>query len=114
MGFLMHHIFTVFSFKSMYIVDHYTWFLAFPTAYHPMLVVFPSFFLNNPIYLFSVGAWMYNLTRPPFWNKRIYKMLFIISCALMIPIALLYFGNCMAEFKWEEDEEMTVAATVSD
>jgi hypothetical protein len=60
-GFLTHHIFTVFSFKSIFLIDHYTWFLTFPTAYHPMMVVFPNFVLNNPIYLLSVFFWMYNL-----------------------------------------------------
>jgi hypothetical protein len=103
-GFALHHIFTLFSFKSIFVIDHYPWFLAGPTAYHPMLVVFPHFALNNAIYLSCIGAWMYNLRmQPTYWNTRIGKSLFYISWALMIPIAMLWLGNCMSEFKWEDE-----------
>lgn len=101
-GFALHHIMTLFSFKSIFLIDHYTWFLAFPTAYHTMLVVFPNFPLNNPIYLFSVGAWMYNLAQKPYWETKIGRTLFWVSVLLMIPIAMLWWWNCMSEFKWDD------------
>jgi hypothetical protein len=85
------------------LAEHYTWFLAFPTAYHPMMVVFPKFVLNNPIYLISVYFWMSNLLKPPFWDKLLYKFLFFVSCMMMIPIVMLWWGNCMSEFKWEDN-----------
>ena len=102
-GFSLHHIMTLFSFKSIFIVDHYPWFLAFPTAYHAMLVVFPNFPLNNPIYLLSVATWMYNLTRKPYWETKIGRALFYSSVLLMIPIVMLWWRSCMSEFKWEDD-----------
>lgn len=102
LAFFMHHLMTMFSFKSIYIVDHYTWFLAFPTAYHTVLVVFPDFPLNNPLYLLAASMWAFGLTRQPFWNKRIYKSLFIISCVLMLPIAMLWWWSCLTEFDWGE------------
>ena len=100
-SFLIHHIFTVFSFKSIFVVDHYPWFLAFPPAYHTVLVAFPKFPLNNPIYLLSVVTWMYGLLHEPFWSRKLYKSLFFISVLLMLPIATLWWWSCMAEFKWD-------------
>jgi len=94
MGFLLHHLFTLMSFKSIFVIDHYPWFLVFPTLYHPMMVVYPAFVLNNPIYITSVGAWMYGLSRPTYWNTRIGRSLFIVSCVLLIPIIMLWLGNC--------------------
>ena len=61
LGFFLHHFFTMMSFKSIFIVEHYTWFMAGPMAYHTMMVILPHFPLNNPIYLSLIGAWMYNL-----------------------------------------------------
>ena len=101
MGFLIHHVFTVFTFKCIFIIDHYPWFIIFPTAYHTMMVVFPNFVLNNPIYLTSVGLWMYNLMANPFGKRLVNRALFIFSCILMIPIAMLWWANCMGEFSWE-------------
>jgi len=83
-------------------VDHYTWFLAFPMAYHTMLVVAPDFPLNSPLYLLSIVAWMYNLLKAPFWNVKLYKALFLVSVMLMLPITALWWFRCMGEFKWEE------------
>jgi hypothetical protein len=102
-GFALHHILTLMSFKSIFVIDHYPWFLAGPTAYHPMMVIFPKFPLNDPIYLAYIAGWMYNLRmQPTYWNTRLGKSLFIISCALMVPIIMLWLGSCMGEFKWEE------------
>ncbi|CDW71627.1 UNKNOWN [Stylonychia lemnae] len=101
LAFFLHHIFTLLSFKSIFVIDHQPWFLVFPTAYHPMMVVFPKFKLNNPIYITSVVCWMYGLTRPAYWETRIGRSLFMISCFLMIPISMLWLGTCMSEFQYE-------------
>ena len=40
-AYFWHHVLTVFAFKSIIVIDHYTWFLAGPMAYHTMVVAFP-------------------------------------------------------------------------
>ena len=41
MGFFVHHIVTIMGFKSIFIVDHFTWFLTGPMAFHTVVVGFP-------------------------------------------------------------------------
>ena len=94
MAFFIHHIFTIMTFKSIFIIDHYPWFIIFPTAYHTLMVVFPQFVLNNPIYLTSAALWMYKNFTYPFGKRKHYKALFFYSIILMIPIAMLWWKNC--------------------
>lgn len=102
LGFFLHHALTMLSFKGIFVVDHYPWFLTGPMAYHTMLVAFPNFPLNSPLYLGTLVAWGYNLTRSPFWEKKICKALFATSIIIMLPIIMLWLGSCLQEFKWEE------------
>ena len=41
MGFFVHHVITIMGFKSIFVVDHYTWFLTGPMAYHTVVVGYP-------------------------------------------------------------------------
>ena len=60
LGFFGHHLATLYGFKSIFSIDHYTWFLSGPMSYHTFLVTFPSIGLvNNVIYLSFVAIWMY-------------------------------------------------------
>jgi hypothetical protein len=93
-GFLLHHVVCVFAFKSVFIVHHYPWFIAGVPAYHTMLVAFPHFSLNNPLYLFFVFAWMYGCVQKPFRDLKFYKTLFVITCALMVPLVFLWWSSC--------------------
>ena len=95
-GFFIHHVVTILGFKSIFIVDHYTWFLAGPMAYHTVVVGLPNLgLINNIIYLFFVASWMYYCTRKPFWDKKVYKICFYTSLVLLFPLAFLAWGNCM-------------------
>ena len=60
MGFFVHHIITIVAFKAIFLVDHFTWFLTGPMAYHTVVVGVPSLgLINNVIYLYFVAAWLY-------------------------------------------------------
>jgi hypothetical protein len=89
-SFGLHHIMTILGFKSVWMLDHYPWFIAGPMAYHTTIVGFPTFPLNNALYFLTIIAWMYNLLREPFWNLKVYKCLFLTSVLLMIPIVFLW------------------------
>ena len=102
MSFLIHHIFTVFSFKAVSFVDHYTWYIIGPTAFHTVLVALPDIPINYPVYLFFVGAWMYNLSFKPHYDTIVGRVMCWCAIPLMIPIAVLYFGNCMSDFDYNE------------
>ena len=101
MGFFIHHIVTIMGFKSIFIVDHYTWFLTGPMAFHTVVVGFPQYgLINNIVYLFFVSAWLYCCTRKPFWNNKACRICFFTSLFLLFPLAFLAWGNCMQEFDW--------------
>ena len=64
MGFFFHHVVTIMGFKSIFIVDHYTWFLTGPMAFHTVVVGFPQLgLINNVTYLFFVLSWLYCCTK---------------------------------------------------
>jgi len=52
--FFIHHICTIIMFRSMWMVDHYTWFVAWPSAYHNLMVAFPRFLPWNNIF-YGIG-----------------------------------------------------------
>ena len=95
-GFLVHHIITVLGFKSIFFACHYPWFLMGPMSFHTVVVGLPHLGLfNNCVYLFFVASWVYNITKSPFWSKRIYKVCFYTAIILLFPLAFLAWGNCM-------------------
>ena len=66
-GYFFHHIATIFGFKSVFMSDHYPWFLAGPMCYHTVIVTFPKLgMVNNVIYLFFVASFMIYSMTPPF------------------------------------------------
>ena len=96
MAFFIHHILTIMGFKSIFVVDHYTWFLIGPMAFHSVVGGLPLLGLfNNITYLLLVLAWMYGCTRKPFWDKRVYRICFFTSLSLLFPLAFLAWGKCM-------------------
>ena len=102
MGFFLHHIVTIMGFKSIFLVDHYTWFLTGPMAFHTVVVGIPQLGLfNNITYLLLLIAWLYGCTRKPFWDKRVYRICFFGFLFILFPLAFLAWGNCMQEFDWE-------------
>ena len=91
------------GFKAIFFVDHYTWFLTGPMAFHTVVVGIPSLgIINNVIYVSIVLCWMYKNTTQPFWDKKVYRMLFYSALFLMLPLAFLAYGNCIQDFDWDE------------
>ena len=72
-GFFFHHIVTIMGFKSIFIIDHYTWFLTGPMAFHTIIVGLPKLGLfNNIIYVILLSSWFYCTLKRPFWQKKVY------------------------------------------
>jgi hypothetical protein len=102
MGFFAHHLATIFGFKSIFFVDHYTWFFMGPMAYHTVIVTFPDLtVINNMIYaVFVIAFAFYPCFALPFRKRKISHMLFLTSIFIVIPLILLSMGNCMQDFDW--------------
>ena len=67
------------------------------------MVVFPDNTLfNYTVYMFFFAAWLYNLSRPPFWSKRVYRCNFLVGIILLVPLLFIAWGNCMSDFNWDE------------
>ena len=85
--YFLHHFLTVIMFKSMWMIDHYTWFLAFPGAYHCIMVCYPNFAYNNQIYVLSLICFIFNILMiKPFNQNRVHLSLIMKILLLIIPL----------------------------
>ena len=104
MSFFAHHLSTIFAFKSIFVLDYYTWFLMGPMSYHPVLVVFPETgIFGNAVYVFFFAAFLYHMIQPTYWKRKVTRTLAIMSVAMLIPLAFLGGFNCMQDFDWEAE-----------
>lgn len=99
----MHHLLTIFNFKSLWMIDHYTWFLAIVPAYHCMMSGCPDFFLNNHIYGVCLTSYIVSLIFIPTFNKtRIIRMiLFKTLCLAIVIMQMGKAGECTTQ--WNTD-----------
>ena len=106
MGFLIHHMITIMGFKNLVVAaDHFAWFMMGPMSFHPVMVVFPDNTLfNYTVYMFFFASWIYNLSQPPFWSKRVFRCNLLVGFILLIPLLFIAWGNCMSDFDWSELE----------
>ena len=59
--YFVHHIMTVFMTKNTCMMDHFTWFIIGPGAYHTVMVAYPKFKYNNYIYAVTIICAFYNM-----------------------------------------------------
>lgn len=59
MVYFAHHLCTLWKFKSLWMLDSFTWFMAFPTAYH-CVIVGVDMRINDVIYAISIACYVIN------------------------------------------------------
>lgn len=97
--YFMHHICTVIMFRSMWMIDHYPWFIAFPPGYHCVMVGFPRFAYNNYIYAVALISFFYmNIMIPTFWKNRVHNSLIIDILVIAIPISFMATMDCQSQW----------------
>ena len=57
-NYFIHHVMTLIQFTSIWMLDHYPWFIAFCPAYHCVMVGLPKFKYNNHIYGVSIACYV--------------------------------------------------------
>lgn len=103
LGFFIHHVITVFGFKSIFLSDHFPWFLAGPMCFHTVVVGLPDYpLINNITYVAMVLSWLYMMRQEPYKNKKVYQACFWFALVLFLPLAFLAWGNCMQEFSYDD------------
>ena len=91
----IHHFFTLFVFKSLWMLDHYTWFVAGPPAYHCIMVCCPNFEGNNYIYGFFLVAFVFlQLSNKAIMRTNVHMGLLCVTPLLIYPIANMGRMNC--------------------
>ena len=71
--YFIHHVATLVNFRSLWMLDHYPWFMMFPPAYHTVLVAFPDFWLNNYVYGIALASYIIHiLFVKTFRENRVY------------------------------------------
>ena len=91
----VHHFFTIFLFKSMWMLDHYTWFVIGPAAYHCVIVCFPTFWANTYIYavLFVCKIFL-QLSNKAIMRTNVHIGLLCVTPLLFYPLLNLDSLNC--------------------
>ena len=93
--YFIHHLLTLINFKSLWMLDTYPWFMAFPACYHCVMVACPKFFLNNYIYGASIAFYVIlQLYYKPFRNNKVHKMLLVKCGFILIPILHMATMSC--------------------
>ena len=94
-AFFVHHICTVIMFRSMWMVETFTWFVALPSAYHNVLVAFPHFVPWNN-YMYGIGLicfFVCQLCLKPFNRNNVHRGLLVNMLLIAIPI----YGMSLAD-----------------
>lgn len=89
-----HHSVSIMGYFFLIRIPYYPWFLMGPFTMHAYLMAFPHEQWLNYIYLAIVIAFMYGLTRKPFYQLKPYKELFWCSLSLIGPLISLWAFNC--------------------
>ena len=96
MGFIVHHVISLFGYKTTIILDHYPWFLMGPVAFHTVVGGFTNLGLfNHIVYSFFVFNWFYGCLRKPVRGKKAYQICCIVSALLVFPLVFIAIGGCM-------------------
>ena len=99
-----HHLLTLWKFKSLWMLDTFTWFMAFPTAYHTLMVG-KSHPINTTIYGLSIVCYVVNQLRfPNFRNNKVHRSLLVKTALILIPILCMPFMSCRVQ--WDRKEMM--------
>ncbi len=94
-NYFIHHIMTLIQFKSIWMLDHYPWFIIFCPAYHCIMVAFPKFQYNNHIYGISIACYvLIPLMIETFRKNRVHQTLLLKVPLIIIPIIMMATGNC--------------------
>ena len=92
--YFMHHLVTLFKFKSLWMLDTFPWFMAFPPAYHCVMVGI-DFKFNNFIYGFSIACYVgMQLYHKNFRNNKVHQCLMIWCVVILIPISNMAMMDC--------------------
>ena len=96
LSYTLHHIFTFVHFKSLFMLDHYSWFMAFPPAYHNAMVAFPVFWANNYFYGSALFFYVFHqLYIKELRETRLHRSILIKCPLLIIPIIMMATaGEC--------------------
>lgn len=108
-AFFFHHVATLFSFQSQWMLDYYPWFIALPGAYHNALVAFPrATHVNNPIYATAILCFLIlPISIKELRENRVHKLIVIRSIFLVIPIAMMAMaGECQEQWDLNYMREM--------
>ena len=98
--YFMHHVCTVVMFRSMWMLDHYTWFIALPASYHCMLVAFPRWEpWNSYIYAVALIFFFFHIALvAPFNTNRVHLVLLLKFCIIIVPICFMATMDCQAQW----------------
>ncbi len=73
LGMFLHHLATMYSFKNIWDMPHYSWFVMYPLAFHCFLIVFPYTLWLQYIYAIGLACFVWGLaTVEPFTQGRPY------------------------------------------
>jgi len=97
--YFFHHVATVVHFKSLWMVDHYTWFMAFCPAYHCALVVYPALWINNYVYGFALVCYVFHqLYIKELRDTKLHRSILLKCPLLIIPIIFMATADCNAQW----------------
>ena len=93
-SYFSHHIVSVIFLPSVIFQNHYPWFLCFVPCLHACLLVFPSVFGLDYIYLIACVLYHYGLHQEPFKNMKSYRFLQTGTWILEVTLAMLWYFGC--------------------
>ena len=94
--YLAHHLLTLFKFKSLWMLDSFPWFMAFPLAYHNFLVGI-DLWINNIIYGISILCYFFiPLYHSNMRNNNVHRALMVKLLLIVIPIGAMTTMECRA------------------
>ena len=93
--YFIHHVNTVINFKSLWMLDHYPWFMLLPPSYHCVMVAWPKLWINNYVYGVAITCYIgFSLIPKTFRENRVHRALGLKFFLLAIPIINMGRWEC--------------------
>jgi hypothetical protein len=92
--YIIHHIFTIYGAYIIVKMNHISWFVFFPPAFHTLLLVFPTWGSLNYFYILSIINCYYGCMQKPYKGRWTYNQLSMYLVSLVLPLSGLWLFGC--------------------